>query len=180
MRYSQEFKDSIVARILAKELTAAEAHSQHSVALPTIYGWLRQARQAVSSGATTNAQGTQPMTTLKLPKGVTYLQAYEAVVLKKALSETDFGQYCRRQGLLSTTVDQWVAWFASHPNAVDEQELVAKDKALSASQSTVYELRQTNAKQAQELSKKDKALANAATMLMLSKKAQAIWGDKEN
>ena len=45
------------------------------------------------------------MSKLRLPKGVTYLQAYEAVAAKRLLSETDYGAYCRKNGLVNTTVE---------------------------------------------------------------------------
>ena len=42
------------------------------------------------------------------------------------------------------------------------------------------ELKKENARKGREITRKDKALADAATMLMLSKKAEAIWGVKES
>ena len=108
-----------------------------------------------------------------VPKGVTYLQAHTAVNAKAFLSETDFGQYCRKHGYLASTVDAWAEWFSKHPDAVDKRQHEAQASAIT-------ELKKENARQAQEISRKDKALADAATMLMLSKKAEAIWGEKEN
>ena len=50
-----------------------------------------------------------------------------------------------------------------------EQELINKVTALSEEQK----------QQNRELQRKEKALAEAAALLVLTKKAQAIWGDKE-
>lgn len=50
-----------------------------------------------------------------------------------------------------------------------EQELINKVTALSEEQKH----------QNRELQRKEKALAEAAALLVLTKKAQAIWGDKE-
>ena len=47
----------------------------------------------------------------KLPKGVTYLEAFTAVNAKTFLSDTDFGQFCRINGYLASTVDAWAKWF---------------------------------------------------------------------
>ena len=58
------------------------------------------------------------MTSLKLPKGVTYLQAHTAVVAREIMSETAFGQFCRKHGYLASTVDAWAEWFNNHPDAV--------------------------------------------------------------
>ncbi len=46
--------------------------------------------------------------------------------------------------------------------------------------SAMSELKKENARKDREIARKDKALADAATMLMLSKKAEAIWGVKES
>ena len=53
----------------------------------------------------------------------------------------------------------------------------AVDKKLhDAQMSAMAELKKENARKGREIARKDKALADAATMLMLSKKAEAIWG----
>ena len=113
------------------------------------------------------------MTSLKLPKGVTYLQAHTAVVAREIMSETAFGQFCRKHGYLASTVDAWAEWFNNHPDAVDK-------KLHDAQMSAMAELKKENARKGREIARKDKALADATTMLMLSKKAEAIWGVKEN
>lgn len=50
-----------------------------------------------------------------------------------------------------------------------EQELINK----------VTELNEEHKQQNREIQRKEKALAEAAALLVLKKKAQAIWGDKE-
>ena len=150
MRYSQEFKDNVVARLLSKELSISEAVEQYSI-----------------------GKSTKLMASLKLPKGVTYLQAHTAVNAKAFMSETDFGQFCRKHGYLASTVDAWTEWFNNHPDVVDKKRHDAQMSAMS-------ELKKENARKDREIARKDKALADAATMLMLSKKAEAIWGAKES
>ena len=63
--------------------------------------------------------------------------------------------------------------FSKPPDAVDKRHHDAQASAIT-------ELKKENARQAREISRKDKALADAATMLMLSKKAEAIRGEKKN
>ena len=113
------------------------------------------------------------MTKLKLPKGVSYLQAYAAVIVREIMSEADFGQYCRKHGYLASNVEQWAAWFSKNPDAVNK-------KVHDSTVSELSEAKKLNAQQAREIAKKDKALADAATMLLLSKKAEAIWEAKGN
>ena len=46
MRYSQEFKDNVVARLLSKELSISEAVEQYSISKSTISYWLRITRES--------------------------------------------------------------------------------------------------------------------------------------
>ena len=94
MRYSQEFKDNVVARLLSKELSISEAVERYSIGKSTISYWLRIAREQAVCGTLPNKGNLKPMTSLKLPKGVTYLQAHSAVVAREIMSETAFGQFC--------------------------------------------------------------------------------------
>lgn len=57
---------------------------------------------------------------------------------------------------------------------------VVDKKRHDAQMSAMSELKKENARKDREIARKDKALADAATMLMLSKKAEAIWGAKES
>lgn len=111
MRYSQEFKDNVVARLLSKELSISEAVEQYSIGKSTISYWLKIAREQAGCGTLPNKGNPKLMASLKLPKGVTYLQAHTAVNAKAFMSETDFGQFCRKHGYLASTVDAWTEWF---------------------------------------------------------------------
>jgi hypothetical protein len=94
---------------------------------------------------------------LDLPKGITYLKAYKAVFLKDALSETEFGMYCRKEGITNLMVKQWQDWFKEHNDAVDIQ----KFKALQS-----------------ENRREKQARVKAEGMYELAKKASAIFGAK--
>lgn len=161
MRYSQEFKDNVAARLLSKELSISEAVEQYSIGKSTISYWLKIAREQAGCGTLPNKGNPKLMASLKLPKGVTYLQAHTAVVAREIMSETDFGQFCRKHGYLASAVDAWAEWFNNHPDVVDK-------KLHDAQMSAMSELKKENARKNREIARKDKALADAATMLMLS------------
>ena len=171
MRYSQELKDNVVARLLSKELSISEAVVQYSIGKSTISYWLKIAREQAVCGTLPNKGNPKLMTSLKLPKGVSYLQAHTAVVAREIMSETAFGQFCRKHGYLASTVDAWAEWFNNHPDAVDK-------KLHDAQMSAMAELKKENARKDREIARKDKALADAATMLMLSKKSRGNLGGK--
>lgn len=88
MRYSQEFKDNVVARLLSKELSISEAVEQYSIGKSTISYWLKIAREQAGCGTLPNKGNPKLMASLKLPKGVTYLQAHTAVNAKAFILKT--------------------------------------------------------------------------------------------
>lgn len=79
----------------------------------------------------------------------------------------------RKNGLVNTTVEGWAKWFAAHPDACNSEDLQTERQLRVQAQ------RDAAAKD-KELARKDKALSETATMLVLAKKAQAIWGAKES
>jgi hypothetical protein len=90
------------------------------------------------------------------------------VIESKSIEPELMGEWLRGQGLHSEHIALW------------EQELATivadKDDALK------HELQQTKKKLKEterELVRKDKALAELAALLVLKKKAAAIWGDNE-
>ena len=86
------------------------------------------------------------------------------------------GKFCRTKGVTLDEIKHFSTWLAQHDDDVvlsasaraREQELINKVTALS----------EEHKQQNRELQRKEKALAEAAALL-LTKKAQAIWGDKE-
>ncbi len=179
MRYSEEFKNNVVARLLGKEVSYTEAVQQYGVSYVTLRNWVGKAT-APGCEATANSKEARTMEKLKLPKGMTYLKAYKAVNAQEFMSETDFGQYCRKHGLLAATVEEWALWFKGHPDMVDRKELDECQSELRKSRRESAWKTEEIDKRDREINRKNKALADASTMLMLSKKAQAIWGGKES
>ena len=57
MRYSQEFKDNVVARLLSKELSISEAVERYSIGKSTISYWLRIAREQAVCGTLPKQRG---------------------------------------------------------------------------------------------------------------------------
>ena len=96
-----------------------------------------------------------------------------AVVIETAgLNEEELAEYCRRKGLYVEQVARWreaarAGAETLHPLSAEERRELQKD-------------RKKIRKLEKELRRKEKALAEAAALLLLQKKAQAIWGDGED
>ena len=93
-----------------------------------------------------------------------------AVVLETAsLPQAELAEYCRRKGLY---IEQVQAWRSHCEGAFDSAAGGSNAAAVKVERQRIRELKK-------ELHRKEKALAEAAALLILRKKAAAIWGEKE-
>ena len=94
---------------------------------------------------------------------------FQIVLETAALTEIELGEYARQRGLY---VEEIKAWREACKNAnggatANEQRLAQE---LKVQQQENKALRKDNAR-------KDKTIAEVTALLVLSKKAQAIWGE---
>ncbi len=95
-----------------------------------------------------------------------------AVVLETAsLSAAELAEYCRRKGLFAEQIGAWRA-VCSSANANAAQQARGLREQSKDDKKRIRELEK-------DLNRKERALAEAAALLILRKKAQAIWGDQE-
>jgi|SRR5690625_2716117 len=93
-----------------------------------------------------------------------------AVIQTAAMNKAERSEYCRKHGLYFEQVDAWKAAF----EAYDPGEAAPSGKSDLAAE------RKKSRALEKELRRKEKALAEAAALLTLSKKVQAIWGTNED
>lgn len=94
------------------------------------------------------------------------------VVETVSMNETELAEYARKKGLY---VEQIRSWKDACMNANGG---VAKEAARLNRE--LKESEKERKKLEKELQRKEKALAEAAALLVLSKKAEAIWGAPED
>ena len=95
-----------------------------------------------------------------------------AVVLETAaLNASELAEYCRRKGLFPEQIAAWRAACMS-ANASAAQQTKTQQAQSKEDKKRIRQLEK-------ELQRKEKALAETAALLVLRKKVQAIWGDKE-
>ena len=160
MKYPKELKQKVLSRMMApgNERVSALAR-EFNVTEATLYSWRRSALDAgvAAPGDGRNAQQWSSA-------------AKFAVVLETAtLSEAELGEYCRGRGLFAEQVRAW-----REVCEEDFEPAAAGSKASSAKadRERIRELER-------DLGRKDRALAEAAALLILRKKAAAIWGEDE-
>ena len=158
--YPEAQKTALIERMLAAEPIGVPALS-HETGIPkdTLYCWRSQARRD-------RGLEVKPST---LPAGERWSseEKFAMVVESAALSEAERGEYCRKRGLYPEQLQRW--------RHACEQANQAKPSAATAAKGRTEEQRRIRELE-RELGRKDKALAETAALLVLRKKADAIWG----
>jgi transposase len=162
-RFSEEFKYSIIVQMMPPEnRSIGEIARETGLSEATLYLWRKQAR----------AKG------LAVPSGEIESERWSAqdkflIVMETAqLSEIELAEYCRSKGLF---VEQVLAW---KDNCMQANGGVTQQ--LSHLQQEIRQKNHDVKKLEKELRRKDAALAETAALLVLRKKANAIWGDGED
>lgn len=163
MNYSPELKESLLRRLLPPSSESiSKVAKEEGIAEQTLRNWLNKVRKdghpAPGKNSVTDDWSTQ--------------DKFLTVVETAGLSEAELAEYARKKGLY---VDQIKSWRDACMNANGG---VAKEAARLNRE--LKESEKERKKLEKEIQRKDKALAEAAALLVLSKKANAIWGDPED
>ena len=160
--YSEERKEAVLRKLLPPQGQSVQSVSQaEGISRATLYLWRQAARSQgrLLPDASTSAQGWSSR------------DKFAAVVETAALSEAELAEYCRKRGLYP---EQLSAWRQACERANDGDR-TQEHKLKAATQQDRGRIRALE----RELGRKDKALAETAALLVLRKKAQAIWGEPE-
>ena len=105
---------------------------------------------------------------MKRPQDWSAQEKLAAVMEAASLSDEELGAFLRSRGLHEAQLQQWrdLMLAGLEPMTVQRGKKAPETKR-------VRELEK-------ELRRKDKALAETAALLVLKKKAQAIWGDEDD
>ena len=162
--YSQKFKVQSVEKALSKgdEQTLKDIADDLRIGYSTLQRWIGLAKENKLELPETN------MLTEKSPQNWTKAQRLEAVMDCHGLNDEQLSSYCRENGIYPHHVKKWKSEFLSENQSSD-----------STSRQEQKKLKQENKRLQKELNRKDRALSETAALLVLSKKCQAIWGEKE-
>jgi transposase len=159
-QYSEELKASLIARMLPPHNESVPALAQETqIPKDTLYCWRLKARGRVvtpeGGGAAKALSGEEKL----------------AILVETApMNAHELGAYCRGKGLYPQQLDAWRADFvrasAPAPSRAEREHGREQAREIRALRS--------------ELARKEKALAEAAALLVLRKKAQALWGEDED
>lgn len=154
--YAQEFKEKITRQLLPPHSRSVASVSRESgVSEPALYAWKKQWQEQAQPAPAPLGDSRSWDAKARL----------QAVIATAAMNEAQRSAWCREHGLY---VDQLDAWRQAFERMDDD--------APHASRSEIARERKSVNRLQKELARKDKALAEAAALLVLSKKAQAIRG----
>ena len=152
--YSKERREWAIAQMLPPlSRKVPELAKASGISDVTLYNWRKQAGAGalMKKGNAESWSGSEKL---------------QVVVETAALNEAELSEYCRRKGLYVDQVKRWRE-HCEQANAVTGRE---SDR----------QARQEIKRLERELKRKEAALAEAAALLVLSKKARAIWGEEKD
>jgi len=166
MVYSEKFKSRMVAKLVGPHAVSASILAgEVGISQPTLSRWVREAR-TVSSMAKKSRRPSEKARPRR-PQDWSPEEKLRVVVESRGLSDEDLGAFLRKEGLHQAQLEEWTATARSSLSARKGA------KKASAESKRIRELER-------ELRRKEKALAEAAALLVLKKRAQAIWGDEDD
>lgn len=158
-------------------MSASALSDEVGVAQGTLSRWLKQAGTVGlrMSPADEDKDSDAPTTASKekRPQDWTAEEKVALVLEAAAVPPGDLGAFLRRKGVHEAQLDEWRKQVTEGAVASMRSPGRADRKASAAEAQRIRVLER-------ELKRKDKALAETAALLVLKKKAQAIWGDEDD
>lgn len=169
--YSKAFRALVVQKMTGPNgpRPTAVAH-ELGVSRASVYRWLKDAATVELPSIESHDLSTCSPGPIKMkrPQDWSAEEKLAAVLEAASLTDEELGAFLRSKGLHEAQLEQWreqmLAGLA--PKPVQRGKKAPEGKR-------VRELEK-------ELRRKDKALAETAALLVLKKKAQAIWGDEDD
>jgi len=158
MNYSQRIKESVLCKILPPENRGVvDVSREMGIPRETIYNWKRKAEAGILFKDDFGS-----------PLSLGQLERYNLLQEYKVLAQEDIGEWLREKGLHSDHLKLW------------EQEIknILSDKTNKIKIEN-QQLKREKKELERELRRKEKALAEVAALLTLKKKADAIFGVRE-
>jgi transposase len=158
-QYPDEFKASIITKLLAPNNADIPALAIESgIPKDTLYSWRIKYRQHDQQ---VKAQKTDDNSKINSS------EKFDIVIETDHMNQAELSAYCRSKGLYPEQIDAWRTQCRQANANLSPQ---ADRKKFNEQTKEIHQLKS-------ELNRKEKALAEAATLLILKKKAHQIWGD---
>ncbi len=163
MKYSPERKEAVLKKMMPPHNRSInQLAKEEGISEATLYNWRNEAR---TKGILLPDGDTGP-------EGWNARDKFAAVLESASLNEEEIAEYCRRKGIYPDQLRVWRR-ACEAANDWDKQAGVKLKSEQKNNRKRIKDLEK-------ELQRKEKALAEAAALLVLQKKVQAIWEDPED
>jgi transposase len=162
-RYSEAVKADVRRRMSPPmRQSVAQISAELGIHIVTLYNWRKAWRM----------QGEVVPASEKDPEGWGATDKFTVVLETAGLNATELSAYCRERGLYPEQVERWrqASQDANEKPVLTLKEQKELERLRAQDQKEIKRLKQ-------ELRRKEKALAEAAALLIASKKIQAFWGE---
>jgi transposase-like protein len=162
-RYSEAVKADVRRRMSPPQRqSVAQISAELGIHVVTLYNWRKAWR----------LQGEVVPASEKDPEGWGATDKFTVVLETAGLNATELSAYCRERGLYPEQVERWrqASQDANEKPVLTLKEQKELERLRAQDQKEIKRLKQ-------ELRRKEKALAEAAALLIASKKIQAFWGE---
>ena len=160
-RYSSQFIEAILNKLSKSSLSVRKFAEQEGINLSTLYSWQKKFNTAgfgVSKESSSDKWSSE--------------EKFAVVLETSALAEAELSEYCRAKGLYLEQIKQW------------KQACIAGNTVKSLKRAKATTEQKSDKKRTKvlerELRRKEKALAETAALLVLGKKFDAYWKEKED
>ena len=162
MRYSSELKEKISRQLFPPDAKSlGDVSDRTGIPKSTLFGWKNKYKE----------KGRQLSKDSSSTKKLTGKEKFTILIETANLNEHQLSGHCRTRGLYPEQIKEWKN-AAITANESSKTLSIKERKELNKEKHKVKKLQK-------ELNRKEKALAETAALLVLKKKAQAIWGEDE-
>ena len=155
--YTESFRQQALEKVFSRGSNSIRVVAEDlNMSLGTLRNWMKAERDRLQT-----KDGLQS----KRPQDWSLTDRLKILMESHSLDEESLNAFCREKGIFRHHLDQWQAAFTAG-GAVDNR-------------SQMRELKDTNKALKRELNRKEKALAEAAALLVLQKKYQALWEEED-
>jgi transposase-like protein len=158
--YTKAFRQQALAKVYNRGDRSVQAIAEDlNINTWTLKNWMKLPKEAVESQATDLIS--------KRPQDWSLSERFQLILDSQGKAGETLNAWCREQGIFPHHLQAWRKAFetGTSENAVSRAEW----RELKASQQALQ----------RELKRKEKALAEAAALLVLQKKYQALWEEKD-
>lgn len=155
--YSDGFKQQALFKVFSRgDKTIRDVAEELNLNRYTLKGWMRM-----------SVSKTEKKTMAKRPIDWSLEERLTALQESHGLSEDALNAWCRKKGLFAHQLVEWKAAFCNQSQQLNHREDALELRTLKADKQRLE----------RELNRKEKALAEAAALLILQKKYQALFED---